>query len=292
MDDGKRLTFSYDGIIFPFEIGDDEHIISDTVTQTGVWEENQLCLYEQLIPVNGTMLDVGANVGINSLFAKLKRPEARIIALEPEPQNFSRLQANCAAYGVELNNIAIADHEGVIGFAGTGTNAHVSAEGEHQVPCMALDTFVERSNISGIDLLKIDVEGFTDLVLSKSGRTLAMTRTAIIEFSHGDIVSRLQTLGLPDSEVKLHTSELMHRLLPFFPFVYYLSRGDGLVRLHDPDDLFEIMFCEAVVGDVLVTRENLPSISAMAFAFRNILELKRQNHLRMQQIMRLSGEVQ
>lgn len=284
MDGEKVLNFRFDDVAFPFVIGADERIISDTIEGTGVWEENQLCLYDALIPEAGTFVDVGANVGVNSLFAQQKRPRARVVAVEPEPKNFARLQRNCAVSAVETFNLAIADHRGSIGFAGTGTNAHIATDGEQNVPCDTMDSFVTSLGVDSIDLLKIDVEGFTDVVLSEAEQTLAMTASTIIEFSHGDILSRLKNLGLSQDQATAHSEGLFERLCPHFSHFYYISRFDGLVRLDETAELFEIMFSEATVGDVLATKKAMPSISAVAFAFRSIIELKRQNHLRILQI--------
>ena len=82
---------------------------------------------------------------------------------------------------------------------------------------------------------------------------------------------------------------MFETLKTHFNFIYYISRSDGLIRIDDTSDLFEIMFVEASVGDVLVAREPLPAISALAFAFRNLLELKRENHLRILQVDQLQG---
>jgi FkbM family methyltransferase len=290
MADDKLLNFNYEGVVFPFVIDGEEEIISQTVESTGVWEENQLSLYEAVIPENGLFIDVGANVGVNSIYAKMKRRNARVIAVEPEPRNFQRLSQNCASLQIELHNMAIADHRGSIGFAGTGTNAHIAASGEHLVPCDTLDGFTERLGVGTIDLIKIDVEGYTDVVLSKAEGTLSRANCAIIEFSHGDILSRLETLQQPASKVLAHSEALFDVLRPHFPYLYYISRRDGLVKLDDTSDLFEIMSSEASVGDILAARVVMPAISALGFAFRNILELKHQNHLRLLEIERLRAE--
>lgn len=287
MIDDKLLSFNYEGVIFPFVIDEKEMIISQTIEATGVWEANQLSLYGSIIPENGVFIDIGANVGVNSIYAKVKRRNARVIAVEPEPRNFGRLSQNCADFSIELHNVAIADHRGSIGFAGTGTNAHIAADGEHRVPCDTLDNFTAGLEVETIDLIKIDVEGYTDIVLSNADETLSRTKVAIIEFSHGDILSRLRTLDQPASAALGHSEELFDRLRPHFPYIYYISRDDGLVKLDNTSDLFEIMFSEASVGDILAAREPMSSISAIAFAFRNILELKRQNHLRLLQIEEL-----
>ena len=287
MRDDKLLSFNYEGVVFPFVIDEKEMIISQTIETTGVWEANQLSLYESIIPENGVFIDIGANVGVNSIYAKIKRPTARVVAVEPEPRNFGRLSKNCADFSIELHNMAIADHRGSIGFAGTGTNAHISPDAEHRVPCDTLDNFTASLEVETISLIKIDVEGYTDVVLSNADETLSRTKVAIIEFSYNDILSRLRVLDQPASKALEHSEELFDRLRPHFSYIYYISRREGLVKLDNTSDLFEIMFSEASVGDILAAREPMSSLSAIAFAFRNILELKRQNHLRLLQVEEL-----
>lgn len=283
----KPLLFDHEGIAFPFVIDRAEEIISQTVEGTGGWEVNQLSLYKDIIGEAGVFVDVGANVGINSIYAHLIRPGARVIAVEPEPANFDRLRRNCAPYSIEVHNLAIADHGGSIGFAGSGTNAHIASDGEQRVPCDTLDHFTEAQDVGSIDLIKIDVEGYTDIVLSNASATLSRSKVAIVEFSYGDIISRLRALDLPESMARQHSKELFDLITPHFPFIHYISKADGLIRLDKVDDLFDVMFSEAVVGDVLASREEMPCISPIAFAFRNILELKRQNHIRLLQIEEL-----
>lgn len=291
MSGDKLLNFNFEGVEFPFVIDEQERIISQTVEETGVWEANQLSLYDAIIPERGLFIDIGANVGVNSLYAHFKRPSARVIAVEPEPRNFARLERNCENLGIELYNVAIADHRGSVGFAGTGTNAHIATGGGDLVACETLDDFTESVDAQTIDLIKIDVEGYTDVVLSKADETLRKTKVAIVEFSYGDILSRLESLSQPASLAITHSEQLFSRLKPYFSYFYYISKNDGLVVLDSTLDLFEIMFSEASVGDILASKNPMTSISAIAFAFRNILELKRQNHLRLLQLEELQSTV-
>ena len=290
----KSLTFQYDGISFQFEIGAEESIISGNVESTGSWEDNQLSLYRDLIGDHGVFVDIGANVGINSIFAKLSQPNARVVAVEPEPRNFAILSRNAEKYGVELNNLAIADQPGQMGFAGTGTNAHFTADKDAiQVECVTLDAFTQ--SLGHIDLMKIDVEGFTDLVLSEASAALRRTSSVIIEFSYGDTESRLRTMGnvTPSrADVVEHSEELFDQLRPHFSHFYYISRHHGLVDLKDTADLYEIMFSEAAVGDILATKVPMQgAISGLAMAFRMVCELRQHNHLRLSSIQALDARV-
>lgn len=291
----KSLAFEHAGISFTFEIGAEEAIISQNIESTGTWEDNQLSLYKGLIGEQGVFVDIGANVGINSIFAKLSRPRARVIAVEPEPKNFAILSRNAKQSGIELHNLAIADKPGKMGFAGTGTNAHFTDDRDAiKVKCVTLDDFTK--SIGKIDLMKIDVEGFTDLVLAESRNTLSRVDNVIIEFSYGDTESRLKMMGMDapsKADVIAHSEELFDRLRPYFDNFYYISRHAGLIDLKETKDLYEVMFAEATVGDILATRQLMAgTTSAVAFAFRLVSQLQHQNHLRIINAQALSARIE
>ncbi len=124
-------------------------------------------------------VDIGANVGLFSLFVAARAgANARILAIEPEPGNFRRLNFN-----VTVNpNAAIAtfplalsdDANGLVveldrrdrgGTRTTRVETDVSA-GATRVPSQSLLQLLEQQRVGAVDALKIDVEGFEDVVLA------------------------------------------------------------------------------------------------------------------------------
>ena len=58
--------------------------------------------YDQAaLPEAPFIVDVGANIGLFSLYMKRKYPAARIIAFEPAPENFQALTMNLKLHGVD-----------------------------------------------------------------------------------------------------------------------------------------------------------------------------------------------
>jgi FkbM family methyltransferase len=125
-------------------------------------------------------VDIGANVGLFSLFVAATAPTARILAIEPEPGNFARLAFNIAANpGLPITPLALAlgEKEGTAVIvlntrdrggtrmmaAGTGTGGNRT--GGVEVKCRPLVCVVTDAGLAGIDALKIDVEGAEDKVL-------------------------------------------------------------------------------------------------------------------------------
>lgn len=286
------------GVEFEVELGEHERTISESIRLTGAWEANQLSLYKSLISKDGTFVDIGANVGVNSIFAKKTLPCARVVSIEPSYENFDLLlnnlrRASCSA--VEAHNIAIASTDGVIGFVGSGTNAHLDLGSDivNEVKCSRLDTFCDENNIDKIDLLKIDVEGYTDVVLSGSQETFRITNSAIVEFSHEDTAKRLSLAAgssQPLADVVTFSTGLAETLRGCMPYVYYIARSGHLVEINITNDIFYIMFLEHTVGDILFARTPIGgAVSAAAFSARIIRELLHQNHLRRIEIQALQS---
>jgi FkbH-like protein/FkbM family methyltransferase len=66
------------------------------------------------LPDNATVIDIGANIGLFSLFVRAHCPQASIYAFEPSPVAFQVLKANCEVYGPHLHpfNVGISERRG------------------------------------------------------------------------------------------------------------------------------------------------------------------------------------
>ena len=69
------------------------------------------------LPDDAVVVDIGANIGLFSLFVRSQCRKASIYSYEPSPLAFRALQANCEAYGPDL----YAFNAGVSGQGGTAT---------------------------------------------------------------------------------------------------------------------------------------------------------------------------
>lgn len=119
-----------------------------------------------------TIVDLGANVGASVAFFRLRYPRADIVACEPSPDVFQRLEENVGSMrGVTLRRTAVADRNGSVPFRVSEhslTSSMVAgAPGrEIKVESATLDSLLEESSIEQLDLLKIDIEGAEFGVLS------------------------------------------------------------------------------------------------------------------------------
>jgi FkbM family methyltransferase len=138
-----------------------------------------------------TVIDAGANVGFFSLrHAQNVGPSGRVFAFEPNPQVFELLQRNMARNGltqVRCLASALGEQVSEVRFHADprGTSlGHVATESEGGDPvlCTTLDALVEQEQLSRIDLLKMDVEGYEPHILRGGlGRALAITQRIVME---------------------------------------------------------------------------------------------------------------
>lgn len=148
----------------------------------GEHTELELKMLGKLIPSGGTVIDVGANIGVHSVFfAKAVGPQGRVLAYEPQRQSFQLLSANAALNGLvnlRIERAAVGPQKGQIHVPDLDPNAEhnfggisVNAVGDGEpVDMIALDSL----DLSRCDLIKIDVEGLEIDVLLGAKDTLVL----------------------------------------------------------------------------------------------------------------------
>lgn len=146
-----------------------------------LFDRQELAFLASHLPEGGTFVDIGANVGVYSLWAhRCMRGSGRIIAVEPDPEMRRRLQFNLqsnALSNVEVCPVALSDKRGVgellVNPAQRGQNTLAveeakAAGGERVVHKVELDTLehlLQSRGIKKVDALKIDIEGYEPPVL-------------------------------------------------------------------------------------------------------------------------------
>ncbi|MBK9475631.1 MAG: FkbM family methyltransferase [Tetrasphaera sp.] len=106
-----------------------------------------------------TVLDVGANVGMFSIWAATQWPQARIVAFEPDPTNVATMRHGLAVSGVSVDLIdaAAGITHGTVTFVGElGGGSHIAAVGERGISVPMVDLF---DYLAEADFLKLDIEG-------------------------------------------------------------------------------------------------------------------------------------
>lgn len=132
----------------------------------------------------GTVVDVGANVGLAALFFLEKFPVTRLICVEPEPANFRLLQRNLRGTPAVALQAALAATDGTVKIDSSPAayNAKVSAEtGTIEVVAIAMPTLLQLQQLAWVDLLKIDIEDYEQQVFAGPADWLGQVGVLLIE---------------------------------------------------------------------------------------------------------------
>lgn len=158
-------------------------------------------IYSCQLGNNPTIIDAGANIGLSTIFFKIKFPDAKIIAFEPHPDTFKLLKLNIEKNeikNVEIHNVALSGKEETIKFFSSSdmplADIGMSTIKQHveyfhlkkgntieiNVPSKKLSTFIEDK----VDLLKLDIEGSECEVISELDVLLSKINNIIMEYHY------------------------------------------------------------------------------------------------------------
>jgi len=151
-------------------------------------------------------LDAGAHIGLYTI--RLAEKFQKVVALEPEPQNYTLLYKNVIMYG--LNNkvlvlpIVASDKNGyAILCIKISSGAHtlennINCKRKMKILSLKIDTLLRLLNIDRTDVIKIDVEGHENKVINGMYRLLHSHPPRILV-----VETRKDNLRLRESLVKL-----------------------------------------------------------------------------------------
>lgn len=139
-----------------------------------------------------TVIDLGANIGLSTLFFLRHWLGCRVFALEPDLANFRLANRNLKNFAnrAVVERAAVWTNDGLVRFAAPEKAGEVNAgsvvdAGGVEVHGYSLPTIIAKSNFRSVDLLKIDVEGAERHLFDGSCDWLKDVRAIAIEF-HGD----------------------------------------------------------------------------------------------------------
>ena len=161
--------------------------------------EERLAL-QAFLKVGDVFVDVGANVGAYTLWAaNLIGPDGRVVALEPQPAVLARLRTNIALnpdFNVQVFPCGAGPRDGHIllsvGSSNEGGASMATTHGGSEsvkVSVRPLLDIVEEAELTRIDAMKVDIEGFEDKALLpffESAAPKMWPRMLILERSEKD----------------------------------------------------------------------------------------------------------
>lgn len=131
------------------------------------------------------IVDLGANIGLTSLYFAKVYGASTIIAIEPNPENATLAARNLHQNGIAVRVIeaAIGPMDGTACFSDTrDSNLGRLSEHGRKVRVISIPTLCLEQNINSIDLLKMDIEGGEQALLSGPIEWLDDVGAVIAEF--------------------------------------------------------------------------------------------------------------
>ncbi|HVZ28242.1 MAG TPA: FkbM family methyltransferase [Rhizomicrobium sp.] len=165
---------------------DPDQSIDMRLYYTGDYEPNTLGAIEKLIRKGSVVIDIGANIGVVSLWmAKCAGPDGLVIAVEPSAWAVSRLRANAALnqdLKIEVVRAAAADEEGErqMNVLNGYRIDDIDSNTFEMVPFKKIDSIVRERVLDRVDMIKIDTDGYETVVLSGAKETIARFHPTII----------------------------------------------------------------------------------------------------------------
>jgi FkbM family methyltransferase len=140
-----------------------------------------------------TIIDGGGNIGLFSVLMANRFPEARIIAIEPDPDNFLQFKINTEHYpNVTPINAGIWNKSCFLqviddGYGHYGLQVTAANEGiETDLKAITIGDLMDQFNLENLDIVKLDVEGAEAMIFKDNyDKWLSCTKMLIIELHEG-----------------------------------------------------------------------------------------------------------
>lgn len=151
--------------------------ILKTLSVEGAYESEKVRL-----KTNDIVIDAGANMGMFSVFATLKKV-SKVYAFEPQKEAIRILEENISKNKLEkvikIEPYGLSDTNAVISlnYSGDGHSSgsiimHNNNHGSEQIECLTIDSWVKKNKIDRIDFIKADIEGAERNMLLGATETL------------------------------------------------------------------------------------------------------------------------
>lgn len=131
------------------------------------------------IPVGGTVLDIGANIGSHTIaYLEKVGPHGKVHAFEPNAKAVQCLRHNCPAAIIHYN--ALSDREGILELEHSEDKTNIGAYriGKGAQVCHAIT--LDSLNLRQVDFAKFDCEGFEMFALRGAEETINACRPRLL----------------------------------------------------------------------------------------------------------------
>ncbi|MEI6137670.1 MAG: FkbM family methyltransferase [Mariniphaga sp.] len=212
-------------------------------------DRNEIALLKSVVKPGITILDIGANIGFyTTIFSKAVGPKGQVSSFEPDITNYHHLRENTKGLSnVQIHHKAVASEtQNILLYTSKEINVdhrtykHEKFDQKIEITAISLDEFVK--NNEGIDVIKIDIQGFEMQAMKGM--------THILKNNHNiRIFSEFWPYGL-----KMAGSSVLeyYEHLTNLGFLVYMFTAKGLIPLN----------IEAVQGMILLDKNHYFNIYA------------------------------
>ncbi len=181
---------------------------------------------EKSLDNSKVFFDIGSNIGLFSIYFKLKFPELEVHAFEPEPLNIRCLESSIESFKLsnfKLNKIGLSDEEcetklyvDPVNMGGASVSQSSGDRVAITINISTLDKYVESHHIQNIDVIKIDVEGLEEKIIDGAAESLKKYKPLIIfecihnELKSNNVVRAIKKIGKNFSIEQVKTQKMIN----------------------------------------------------------------------------------
>lgn len=174
--------------------------------------------YESMLRAgrNPVIIDAGANIGASSIWFSKNFPEAKLFAVEPDPQNAELCRRNCeslknvtvveAAIGSAPGRVKLKRHDNYNNSWAVQTERGEGAD----IPVISVDNLLTEAGLDGqLFIIKIDIEGFEKDLFSSETPWLSEATVVIIELHDWMLPGQYSSLPFQKAMVSRNSEVLI-----------------------------------------------------------------------------------
>lgn len=187
------------------------HDVWDSAIIIETWWLNEYLRNLENIKEGATVIDIGAHLGSFSIFVASKIQNIKVLAFEPDPDNFALLKENISINHLEdkvfpfrlalakqgRRKVRLYTHPDNLGMHSSTLSSKNLPEDKRksfiEVKAISLKEIFEENQVSQCGLLKMDCEGCEySVFLSTPGSTLRKIRNLTLEYHPGGDIQRIE----------------------------------------------------------------------------------------------------
>lgn len=161
--------------------------IAEAIQEKGVYDENTIHYIEAILEQldHPVVLDIGAHVGNHALV--MAQFSSMVYCFEPMPQTVAILQRNIEdnqIRNMQVFNIGLSDQNQTLPFYNDGftfvSDLQQQGSAVQSLVCCVGDDVLAQHQISQVDFIKIDIEGFEGRALYGLRKTIEKSRPVVV----------------------------------------------------------------------------------------------------------------